>query len=67
MKLIGMNCELMKRYIEFVADRLMLELGFTKVTCTLRTYGANFRARCHWWVGVGSKSKETAILNVATG
>lgn len=36
MKLIGMNCELMKRYIEFVADRLMLELGFTKVTCTLR-------------------------------
>lgn len=31
-KLIGMNCELMKQYIEFVADRLMLELGFTKVT-----------------------------------
>lgn len=31
MKLIGMNCELMKRYIEFVADRLMLELGFSKV------------------------------------
>lgn len=34
MKLIGMNCGLMKQYIEFVADRLMLELGFTKVTCT---------------------------------
>lgn len=31
-KLIGMNCDLMKQYIEFVADRLMLELGFTKVT-----------------------------------
>uniref|UniRef100_A0A7N6B8L2 Ribonucleoside-diphosphate reductase subunit M2 n=1 Tax=Anabas testudineus TaxID=64144 RepID=A0A7N6B8L2_ANATE len=30
-KLIGMNCELMKQYIEFVADRLMLELGFTKI------------------------------------
>uniref|UniRef100_A0A8C6SFK3 Ribonucleoside-diphosphate reductase subunit M2 n=1 Tax=Neogobius melanostomus TaxID=47308 RepID=A0A8C6SFK3_9GOBI len=30
-KLIGMNCELMKQYIEFVADRLMLELGFDKV------------------------------------
>lgn len=29
--LIGMNCTLMKRYIEFVADRLMLELGFSKV------------------------------------
>lgn len=31
-KLIGMNCDLMKQYIEFVADRLLLELGFTKVT-----------------------------------
>lgn len=30
-KLIGMNCTLMKQYIEFVADRLMLELGFRKV------------------------------------
>jgi len=30
-KLIGMNCELMRTYIEFVADRLMLELGFDKI------------------------------------
>lgn len=30
-KLIGMNCELMKKYIEFVADRLLLELGFDKM------------------------------------
>lgn len=30
-KLIGMNCELMKQYIEFVADRLLLELGFDKM------------------------------------
>uniref|UniRef100_A0A8D0FQ64 Ribonucleoside-diphosphate reductase subunit M2 n=1 Tax=Strix occidentalis caurina TaxID=311401 RepID=A0A8D0FQ64_STROC len=30
-KLIGMNCTLMKQYIEFVADRLMLELGFNKL------------------------------------
>ncbi|KAG8512401.1 Ribonucleoside-diphosphate reductase subunit M2, partial [Galemys pyrenaicus] len=29
--LIGMNCTLMKKYIEFVADRLMLELGFSKI------------------------------------
>ncbi|OWK63335.1 Ribonucleoside-diphosphate reductase subunit M2 [Lonchura striata] len=29
--LIGMNCTLMKQYIEFVADRLMLELGFNKI------------------------------------
>uniref|UniRef100_A0A3P8PVP8 Ribonucleoside-diphosphate reductase subunit M2 n=1 Tax=Astatotilapia calliptera TaxID=8154 RepID=A0A3P8PVP8_ASTCA len=30
-KLIGMNCDMMKRYIEFVADRLLLELGFSKI------------------------------------
>lgn len=29
--LIGMNCTLMKSYIQFVADRLLLELGFSKV------------------------------------
>lgn len=29
--LIGMNCTLMKRYIEFVADRLLLELGINKI------------------------------------
>ncbi|KAL2767041.1 ribonucleoside-diphosphate reductase subunit M2 B isoform 2, partial [Daubentonia madagascariensis] len=28
--LIGMNCILMKQYIEFVADRLLVELGFSK-------------------------------------
>ncbi|GAV08605.1 hypothetical protein RvY_18270 [Ramazzottius varieornatus] len=28
--LLGMNCTLMKRYIEFVADRLLLELGVPK-------------------------------------
>lgn len=26
-----MNCTLMKQYIEFVADRLLMELGFSKV------------------------------------
>jgi ribonucleoside-diphosphate reductase subunit M2 len=29
--LIGMNCTLMCRYIEFVADRLLTELGCQKV------------------------------------
>ena len=28
--LIGMNCELMKKYIEFVADKLLVELGRDK-------------------------------------
>ena len=30
-KLIGMNADLMKQYIEFVADRLLLELGNEKI------------------------------------
>ncbi|AAA60776.1 ribonucleotide reductase small subunit [Variola virus] len=30
-KLIGMNCEMMKTYIKFVADRLISELGFKKI------------------------------------
>lgn len=30
-KLIGMNAELMSQYIEFVADRLLLELGCSKI------------------------------------
>lgn len=29
--MIGMNCTLMRRYIEFVADHLLLELGCEKV------------------------------------
>ena len=31
--LIGMNCGLMKQYIEFVADRLLVELQCDKVRC----------------------------------
>jgi ribonucleotide reductase beta subunit family protein with ferritin-like domain len=30
-ELIGMNAELMKQYIEFVADRLCLQLGYPKI------------------------------------
>jgi len=29
--MIGMNCDLMRRYIEFVADRLLVELGCQKI------------------------------------
>jgi ribonucleoside-diphosphate reductase subunit M2 len=35
-EMIGMNCRLMRQYIEFVADRLLLELGCTKVKHLLR-------------------------------
>lgn len=31
-RLLGMNCDLMSQYIEFVADRLLVELGCDKVS-----------------------------------
>jgi ribonucleotide reductase beta subunit family protein with ferritin-like domain len=30
-RLIGMNAKLMTQYIEFVADRLLLQLGYDKI------------------------------------
>lgn len=30
-RLLGMNCDLMSQYIEFVADRLLVDLGCDKV------------------------------------
>ena len=36
--LIGMNCGLMAQYIEFVADRLLLELGCSKVSLEFFQY-----------------------------
>jgi ribonucleotide reductase beta subunit family protein with ferritin-like domain len=29
--MIGMNSELMKQYIEFVSDRLLVQLGYNKI------------------------------------
>ena len=34
-RMIGMNAELMKQYIEFVADRLLGELGCEKVISSI--------------------------------
>ena len=30
-KMIGMNCKLMTQYIQFVADRLCVQLGYDKI------------------------------------
>jgi len=37
-ELIGMNCTLMCNYIEFVADRLFVALGFEKVIYIKKAY-----------------------------
>jgi ribonucleoside-diphosphate reductase subunit M2 len=44
--MIGMNCSLMKQYIEFVADRLLVELNFTKVSSVLKL--VKFRRGIHF-------------------
>ena len=38
-KLIGMNAELMKQYIEFVADRLLAQIGYEKIYRTTNPFG----------------------------
>jgi Ribonucleotide reductase, beta subunit len=43
--MIGMNCDLMKQYIEFVADRLLVELNCTKVSSLLKL------GRCIHFIG----------------
>ena len=38
-ELIGMNAKLMAQYIEFVADRLCLMLGYPKIYCSTNPFG----------------------------
>lgn len=45
--MIGMNCALMKKYIEFVADRLLVELCCSKVFILIDIQWKTFqRALC---------------------
>jgi len=45
--MIGMNCDLMKQYIEFVADRLLVELNCTKVSSVLKLVKLGRGIRCN--------------------
>jgi ribonucleotide reductase beta subunit family protein with ferritin-like domain len=38
-ELIGMNAKLMAQYIEFCADRLLLQLGYPKAYCSANPFG----------------------------
>ena len=46
-KLIGMNHTLMKQYIEFVADRLLVALNCSKVKI-IALVESNFKFSCLW-------------------
>ena len=50
-RLIGMNSDLMNQYIEFVADRLLLELKCDKVCCF-----------CVFYFGIGTKSSSYLLI-----
>lgn len=53
--LIGMNCCLMKQYIEFVADRLLADLGLTKVILlkwSENGYNASHMVITRWFYSV---------------
>src|SRR5437868_492861 len=47
--LLGMNAELMSQYIEFVADRLVVALGYDKIWNTKNPFG--------WMNMIGQKGK----------
>jgi hypothetical protein len=55
--LIGMNADLMKRYIEFVADRLVVALGATKIYNTPNPFS--------WMEQISLQCVSGAILRVA--
>ena len=42
-KLIGMNAKLMSQYIEFVADRLVQQLGFDKIYKTAESISISWK------------------------
>ena len=60
--LIGMNCDLMKQYIEFVADRLLLELQCEKVGCLLLLLFFFFFFFCFLCWGGGGGGFKLAVL-----
>ena len=49
-RLIGMNSDLMKQYIRFMADRLLTQLGYPK------SYGSENPFLFMEWIGLDSKS-----------
>ena len=73
-ELIGMNAKLMTQYIEFVADRLSLQLGYSKIYCAANPFDFmerislenkdNFfekRVSTYAKVGVGKKAEDMSF------
>ena len=71
-KLIGMNCKLMTQYIEFVADRLCVQLGYDKIYNSTNPFDfmelisietkVNFFERTNSEYALANKSKDEDIF-----
>lgn len=57
--LIGMNAQLMSQYIEFVADRLLIDLGYDPVW--------NVTCPFDWMVMIGQENKRNFFETAAAG
>ena len=69
--LIGMNSDLMSKYIEYVADRLVVQLGYEKIWCTENPFDfmemISLRPKSNFFevrVGEYIKSKEAEKIEI---
>jgi ribonucleotide reductase beta subunit family protein with ferritin-like domain len=69
--LIGMNSDLMSQYIEYVADRLVVQLGYEKIWCTENPFDfmemISLRPKSNFFevrVGEYIKSKEAEKIEI---
>jgi len=73
--LIGMNCELMKDYIEFVADRLLVQLNYEKIWNTQNPFPfmelISLRGKANFFevkpseyvkAGIGKSEKDNSVI-----
>ena len=70
-KLIGMNSDMMKEYIEFVSDRLLVQLGYEKIWNTSNPFDfmemISLRPKSNFFeIRVGEYAKSTISENNET-
>lgn len=65
--LIGMNAALMSQYIEFVADRLLLELGYEKAYGSVNPFGwmnlISLSGKTNFFEGTVSEYRRAGVLD----
>jgi len=66
-RLIGMNAELMSNYIEYVADRLLVQLGYTKIYNTVNPFDfmekIGMEGKTNFFEGKPTQYQKAAVLN----